>query len=113
MMRSSRRAFAATTSLLALSALSASALAADKAVLEQAELAQLSPELREQVKARMTNGQTVRGILETMLLNNISALFAANRVTAVDFQKGIVVFENKDGTLKAIPFDTATLVIKA
>jgi hypothetical protein len=32
--------------------------------------AQLTPDLRSQVEARVTNGQTVRGILETMLLNN-------------------------------------------
>src|SRR5215469_16654737 len=81
------------------------ASAASYAKLEEAELAQLAPDLRAQVEARITNGQTVRGVLETMLLNNISALFAAQRVEAVDFEKGIAVFAMANGSLKLVPFD--------
>ena len=65
-----------------------------------------------QIEARITGGQTVRGILETMLLNNISQLFATNRVVAVDFDKGVAVVEGTNGQVKAFSFDVATLVIK-
>ena len=64
---------------------STGAFAYDATAFERAELTQLRPQLRSQVEARMTSGQTVRGILDTMLLNNVSQLFAANRVIAVDF----------------------------
>jgi hypothetical protein len=48
-----------------------------------------------------------------MLLNNTSAMFAANRVVAVDFDKGVEVVEGKNGEIKAFPFDIATLAIKS
>jgi hypothetical protein len=48
-----------------------------------------------------------------MLLNNVSALFAAQRVEAVDFEKGVLVVTMADGSLKLVPFDVTTLVIKA
>ena len=75
-------------------------------------MAQLTPQLRGQIEARITGGQTVRGILETTLLNNISQLFATNRVVAVDFDKGVAVVEGTNGQVKAFNFDVATLVIK-
>ncbi len=79
---------------------------------EQAELAQLSPNLRSQVETRLTGEQTVRSFLDVMLLNNISADFATNKVVAADFDKGVVVVEGKNGDLNSYPFDVATLVIK-
>ena len=88
------------------------ASAYEATALEKAELAQLSSSLRSQVEARMTNGQTVRGILETRLLNNISLQFAANRVVAVDFDKGVAVVEGTNGQQKSFTFDVATLVLK-
>jgi hypothetical protein len=91
---------------------SGAAFAYDATALEKAELAQLTPQLRSQIEARITGGQTVRGILETMLLNNISQLFATNRVVAVDFDKGVAVVEGTNGQVKAFSFDVATLVIK-
>ena len=100
-------------STIAIAALPALAVAADMDAFEKAELAQLSPKLRADVEARMTGGQTTRGILETLLLNNISSLFAARKVTAVDVEKGIAVVETQDGTLKAVPFDVTTLDVKA
>jgi len=90
---------------------SGGAFAYDATPFEKAELAQLTPQLRYQVEARMTTGRTVRGILETIRLNNISQLFAANRVVAIDFDKGVVAGAN--GEVKAFNFDVATLVIKS
>jgi hypothetical protein len=43
---------------------SGGAFAYDATAFEKAELAQLSPQLRSQVEARMTGGQTIRGIPE-------------------------------------------------
>ena len=54
----------------------------------------------------------MRGILETILLNNVSLLFATNRVVAVDFDKGVAVFDGNDGQAKSFLFDVTTLVMK-
>jgi hypothetical protein len=79
----------------------------DKAVFDM-----LSPELQAQVKARLTDGNTVRGVLETMLLNEISQLFATNRIEAVDFEDGVAIVEKPDGNVDTVYFTTATLTIK-
>jgi hypothetical protein len=107
-----RRAFG-LTSLIAIAALPGLAVAADIAVIDQAELAQLSPPTQAQVKAQMTGGNTQRGVMETMLLNSAPASLTADRLVAVDFRKAVCVFQLKNGTLKSVPFDTATLRIKA
>ena len=91
---------------------SGAAQAYEATAMEKAELAQLSPQLRGQVKARLSREQTVRGILETMLLNNVSLMFASNRLVAVDFDKGMVVAEGKNDQLELFPFDVVTLAIK-
>jgi hypothetical protein len=61
----------------------------------------------------MTGGQTVRGILETMPLNNVSALFATNRIVAADFEKGVVVVDGTNGQVRPFEFDVTTLAIKS
>jgi len=88
------------------------AYAAEATPVEKAELAQLSPQLRSQVEARLVSGQTVHGVLETMLLNNVSQEFASDHVVATDFERGDVVVENGSGQMKAFPFDVATLAIR-
>src|SRR6516164_3909142 len=98
-----RRAFG-LASFVAVAALPMLALAADIAMIDQAELAQLSPQVQAQVKAQATGGNTTRGVMETMLLNSAPASLSANRLIAVDFRKDICVFELKNGTLKAVPF---------
>ena len=69
----------------------------------RAELAQLSPALRSQVEARVKDGQSVHGILETMLLNDVSHDFASGRIVASDPQRGELVVANKAGHMKAFP----------
>lgn len=88
------------------------AYASEETSLEKAELAQLSPLLRSNVEDRLISGQTVRGVLETMLLNNLSLDFATRRIVAADFQKGEAVVEGTNGEMRAFPFDVATLVIR-
>jgi hypothetical protein len=102
-----------STALAGMLLASGGAFAYDATPLEKAELARLTPQLRSHVEVRMTSSQTVRGILETMLLNNISQLFAANRVVAIDFDKGVLVVAGANGEVKAFNFDVATLVIKS
>ena len=80
--------------------------------MDKAELAQLTPKLRGEVEARLKDGQTVHGVLETMLLNNVSADFASGRIVATDFARGDIVVENKAGQIKVFPFDVATLAVK-
>jgi hypothetical protein len=77
------------------------------------ELAQLSPALRSEVLQRATGGNTVRGVLETMLLNNVSQVFASGRVVAVDFIRGAVVVEGPNNQVRAFPFNVATLQLRS
>ena len=86
--------------------------AAEATSLEKAELEQFSPSLRSQVEARRVSSQTVHGVLETMLLNNVSQEFASGDVVATDFQRGDVVVVSAGGQIKVFPFDVATLAIK-
>ena len=88
------------------------AYAYDATPAERAELQKLSPQLRQKVEARMVSGQTLNGILETMLLNNLSQDFASGKIVATDWQRGEIVVENKGGQVRAFPFDVATLQIK-
>jgi hypothetical protein len=91
-----------------------SALAANPTPIEQAEISQLSPALQAEVKTRMgASGQTVSEILDTMLLNSVSKIFASGRVVAADFNKGIVVTEGANGQMRAFNFDVATLITKS
>ena len=77
--------------------------------MDAVELQQLSPAMRNDVMARLKDGQTVHGVLETMLLNKVSEDFAAKRIVASDFMRGAVVVEGKDGKLYSFSFDVETL----
>jgi hypothetical protein len=47
-----------------------------------------------------------------MLLNNIKAKHPGNQILALDFNRGKVVVEMPDRTMKIVSFDTTTLQIK-
>ena len=81
--------------------------------LQQVELAELSPEKRAEVQARATGGNSVREVLEVMLLNNIKLRYPANRIVALDFGRGAVVYEVSDGQLRVANFDKRTLEVKS
>ncbi len=80
--------------------------------IEKAELAQLTPQVRSAVQARMGQGETVRGVLETMLLNRVSQDYATKRIVATDFQRGDLVIEGPNGRMQIVPFDITTLTIR-
>jgi hypothetical protein len=88
------------------------AYAANETPMEKAELTQLSPQLRSRVEARLVNGQTVHGVLEAMLLNNVSQDFASGHIVATDFERGNIVVQNTSGQMKVFPFDVATLTVR-
>ena len=77
------------------------------------ELNYLSPAIRAEVERRATGGNTVRGVMETMLLNSVSQAFAAQKVLAVDFIKGMVTFEGPGGQVRSYPFDVTLLQVKS
>jgi hypothetical protein len=92
--------------------LSSAAYAYTPTALEKAELAQLSPAKQKEVLARATGGNTIHGVIETMLLNQISDDFASGKVVGLDVTEGVIVVQNKKGQLKAFGFDTVNLVLK-
>ncbi len=71
--------------------------------MERAELAQLTPQMRSQVEARLGSGQTVHGVLDTILLNNVSQEFASGHVVATDFQRGDVVVAEQERSAQGLP----------
>ena len=86
------------------------ALAASQ--LEQAELADLTPELRAQVEARAVNGNSVTEVLQVMLLNNIKIKHQASQIVAMDWAKGVAVVQLPNGKLEVANFEPRTLQIK-
>jgi hypothetical protein len=91
----------------------AQASAAFQTAIGNAELAELSPDKRAEVEARMKQpGQTVPEILQTILLNSIKLKYPANRIVALDFGRGIAIVELPSGGMRTVQFDTRTLAIK-
>lgn len=74
---------------------------------QAAELSEVSPALRAEVERRVAAGpgNTVRGVLETMLLNEISVRWPGSRLVAMDMARGVGVFAQQDNTLKAVTFN--------
>jgi hypothetical protein len=74
---------------------------------QAAELSEVSPAIRTEVERRVAAGpgNTVRGVLETMLLNEIGVRFPGSRLVAMDMARGVGVFAAADNTLKAVTFN--------
>ena len=80
---------------------------------DQAELGGLNPELRAQVQARATGGNSVTEVLQVMLLNNIKAKQPANQIVAMDWGKGVAVVEAAaGGSMTVVHFDPKTLQLQ-
>jgi hypothetical protein len=69
--------------------------------LEQAELADLTPELRAQLQATAVNGNSITEVLQVMLLNNIKIKHQASQIVAMDWAKGVVV-QLPNGNLEVV-----------
>jgi hypothetical protein len=74
---------------------------------QAAELSEVSPTIRAEVERRLASspGNTVRGILETMLLNEIGVRWPGSRLVAMDMGRGVGVIQLPDRTMKAITFN--------
>src|SRR5512143_3963256 len=59
---------------------------------DQQILSQLSPEARKEVLSRLTRGETVEGIVQTMALNRLSLLYAEGRVVDLDVMQGATLW---------------------
>lgn len=100
---------------LNLSVLSAPAVAqASPSSFEHAMLAELDAPTRAEVQRRATNGNTVMGVVGTILLNNYYKAGArkpgqALSVAAVDFSRGVVIFRRAPNLLELQRFDPKTL----
>ena len=88
------------------------AYAQSPTALEQAQLAELSTDLRTQVQARATGGNAVTEVLQVMLLNNIKVKEPANQIVAMDWGKGVAVVQAAAGGMTVVHFDPKTLQIK-
>jgi hypothetical protein len=74
---------------------------------QNAELSEVSPAIRAEVERRVAAGpgNTVRGVLETMLLNEISVRWPGSRLVSMDMGRGVGVIQLPDKTLKAVTFN--------
>ncbi|MGK7869874.1 hypothetical protein [Falsiroseomonas sp. E2-1-a20] len=73
---------------------------------QQAEMSELSPALRSEVERRVAQGpgNTPRGVLEAMLLNELQIREPGSRIVGVDMGRGVVVLQQQAGTMKAYTF---------
>lgn len=99
---------------IALSLLSAPALAAAPTAFEKAVLAELDAPTRAGIEKRATDGNTVLGVVGTTLLNNYYGAGARNpgdavTVVAIDFARGVVVFQRSANVFELQKFNTKTL----
>lgn len=80
--------------------------------LDQAVLAELNADKRTEVQSRASAGNnTVREVLETTLLNSIKLRYPANRILALDFDRGAAVVETPDNQMRLVSFDRKTLAV--
>ena len=99
----------------------AAAYAQSPTALEQAELAGLSPQLRSEVQAGATGGNSVTevlkisvtDVLKIMLLNNIKAKPPASQIVAMGWARGVAVVDVPASGMAVVHFDPATLQIKS
>jgi hypothetical protein len=102
-----------TTSLLALAVLALAVGALPAAAqssmgsreFQQAELNELPADIWADVMRRASDGNTPRGVLETMLLNAMQQRFPASRIAAVDMGRGVAVIQTPEKQLKALTFN--------
>jgi hypothetical protein len=88
------------------------AVAAPPTALEKAELSMLSPARQKEVLSRATGGNTVDGVIETMLLNQISDEFAQGNVVGMDFDDATFVVRGPKGDVRVYEVDTFNLILK-
>ena len=91
--------------------LAAAAAAQPSREFERAEIGYLDASLRGEVEQRAMAGNTPRGVMETILLNNLQLRLPATEVVAVDFLKSAVVYRTPGGDVRLARFDPASLTV--
>lgn len=71
----------------------------------------LTPEARKEVLSRLTPGETVQGIVEVMVLNNLSRLYEQGRLQ-VNVIEEVATVTYPDGRKETVKFDIDEIVIK-
>ncbi len=97
-------------SAVAIGASTAGPVAAATAA-QQKQLDMLSPRLRAEVEARLGPGQTVKGILETMLLNDLSRQYAEAEYFVFDHEARTVTVVHVSGEREVLAYDPATMAV--
>jgi len=97
-------------SAVALGALTAGPVAAATAA-QQKQLDRLSPQVRAQVEARLGPGQTVKEVVETMMLNDLSREYAEADYFIFDHEAQTVTVIHMSGKREVLAYDPATMVI--
>lgn len=75
----------------------------------------LSPETLREVQSRATGGNTVEGVLETILLNNLQILDTRGlgaHIIAIDFTRQVMVADIANLGPRVYHFDRRTLTVK-
>ena len=104
------RTFTLFCSALVLAALAATpANAVTRA--EQARLQQLSPEVRQRVMDRMGPEQTVIGILETMLLNQVASMIDQPRSVRFVHENNTIVVTDAAGQSYTLRYNPQTWLV--
>ena len=90
------------------------ALAKTSPAFERAMLAEMDAATRSAVQKRSTGGNTVTGVISTVLLNHYQGAGAKHpgaglHVIAVDFARGVAVLGKDQKTFEIIKFDPKTL----
>jgi hypothetical protein len=110
------RASIAMAAVLAVVIRAPVALAQSPTALERAELAGLTPEVREQAQAKAAANKSMTNVLREMILNNIEVKHPLKnltiRVIAVDWDRGVAVVQSSRGGMRAFRFNPATLQIE-
>jgi hypothetical protein len=79
---------------------------------ERVELGYLNEATRAEVTRRAgIAGNTHRGVMETIMLNNLQLRLPATEVVAIDFLKTTVAYRSPDGQLRSVRFNPADLSI--
>ncbi|MCZ8146496.1 MAG: hypothetical protein O9325_01415 [Roseomonas sp.] len=78
---------------------------------ERVELGYLNEATRAEVTRRATAGNTHRGVMETIMLNNLQLRLPATEVVLIDFLKTTVAYRSPDGQLRTARFNPADLSI--
>src|SRR6188472_1451463 len=82
---------------------------------ERAYLTEMDAATRAEVEKRATGGNTVSGVIATMLLNSNQMAkhgqAGAISVVAIDFIRGVVVIQKGPGQYEPVRFDPKTLQV--